>query len=106
MTAGLGAGAGLERLTRIVALGGGIVLLAAAILVCVSVLLRWVTSYSIPGDFEFVQISVALSAFAFLPYCQARRGHIFVETFTTRLPHRTRDWLDAMWELVYAGLAG
>lgn len=96
-------GAGLLRIiTEKLALAGGLIVLAAALLVCCSVTLRWMTSNSLPGDFELVQIAVALSAFAFLPYCQLRRGNIAVGTFTARLSERARARLDALWDLVYA----
>lgn len=102
-------GTGLPRLLGAIAenlaLAGGIVMLAAAILVCSSVGLRWVTSNSIPGDFELVQIAVAVSAFAFLPHCQFRRGNISVGTFTAALPRRVQALLDALWDLAY-GLTG
>ena len=51
---------------------------------------------SIPGDFELVQMATALAVFAFLPLCQAHRGNIIVDTFTTRLPRRVRNALDAL----------
>ncbi|MCL4766621.1 MAG: TRAP transporter small permease [Hyphomicrobiaceae bacterium] len=92
----------LWAMTEKLALAGGIVILAAALLVCVSVSLRWTTSNSIPGDFELVQIAVALSAFAFLPYCQLRQGNIAVGTFTAFLPEAARSALDALWNLIYA----
>ncbi len=88
------------------ALAGGGVMLAGAVLVCVSVLLRWATSRSVPGDFEWVQLCVALAAFAFLPLCQLRRGNIFVDTFTSRLPAAAIRFLDSLWDLVYALFAG
>lgn len=92
----------LASIAEALALVGGVVMLAAAFLVCLSVGLRWVTSNSIPGDFELVQIAVAVSAFAFLPFCQVRRGNISVDTFTARLAAPVRDGLDALWDLVYA----
>lgn len=92
----------LRALTENLALAGGVIVLAAAALVCCSVMLRWLTSDSIPGDFELVQIAVGLSAFAFLPYCQMQRGNISVGTFTDRLPERMRSALDALWDLAYA----
>lgn len=92
----------LGVVTEVLALMGGVVMLAAGVLVCISVGLRWVTSNSVPGDFELVQIAVAVSAFAFLPFCQIRRGNISVDTFTSRLPARVRDNLDALWDFVYA----
>jgi TRAP-type C4-dicarboxylate transport system permease small subunit len=88
------------------AIAGGLLIVAAAILVCASVGLRWATHDSVPGDFEFVQIAVALAAFAFLPFCQANRGNIFVDSFTARLPVGMRNALDALWDLVYAGFSG
>jgi TRAP-type C4-dicarboxylate transport system permease small subunit len=92
----------LRAITEKLALAGGLIVLAAALLVCGSVTLRWLTSNSIPGDFELVQIAVALSAFAFLPYCQLGRGNIAVGTFTARLPERARAFLDALWDTLYA----
>jgi len=97
--------AALAWLTEKLALAGGVVILAAAVLVCASVSLRWMTNDSIPGDFELVQIAVAISAFAFLPYCQLHRGNIVVETFTSRLPPRSLAWLEAIWDLLYALVA-
>jgi TRAP-type C4-dicarboxylate transport system permease small subunit len=100
---------GLRRLTGVaegLAFLGAVLMLAAAFLVCISVVSRWATNESIPGDFEFVQIAVALAAFSFLPLCQIRRGNIFVETFTSSLPAGVNDGLDALWDLVYAGFAG
>lgn len=95
----------LAVLTAQLALLGGIIVLSAAILVCVSVAMRWATSNSVPGDFELVQIAVALSAFAFLPYGQLRRSNISVETFTARLPPRVLAWLEATWDFSYAFVA-
>ena len=76
---------------------------AAALLVTTSVTLRWLGFGSINGDFELVQIGVALSVFCFLPLTQARRGNIMVDTFTTWLPLRVQRAIDAFWDFVYAG---
>lgn len=95
----------LARTTEALALFGGVVVVAAAGLVCLSIGLRWATSNGVPGDFEIVQIAVAVAAFTFLPYCQARRGNILVDTFTKRLPLRLQRTLDGLWDLAYAGCA-
>ncbi len=92
----------LAALTRPLAIAGGLIMLAAAIMVVVSVAMRWLISYSVPGDIELVQIASALAVFCFLPLCQGRRGNIVVDSFTTRLPPRLRNGLDALWDLVYA----
>jgi TRAP-type C4-dicarboxylate transport system permease small subunit len=44
--------------------------------------------------------------FSFLPLCQGRRGNIIVDTFTTWMPKRGQQLLDASWDIVYAALAG
>lgn len=78
-------------------------MLAAALLVTVSILGRWSGVGPVPGDFEFVQMATALAVFAFFPYCQARRGNIVVDMLTTGLPKRAQQVLDALWDLVWAG---
>ena len=95
----------LAAVTRPLAIAGGLVMLAAAIMVVVSVGMRWLISWSIAGDIELVQIATALAVFSFLPLCQSHRGNIIVDTFTIRLPASLRNALDALWDLVYAALA-
>jgi TRAP-type C4-dicarboxylate transport system permease small subunit len=104
--AGRPAGSGLlTAITEKLAVAGGLLVLGAAALVCASVGLRWLAATSVPGDFELVQIAVALAAFAFLPYSQIRRGNITVTTFTAGLPRRMQGAVDAFWDLVWAGFA-
>jgi TRAP-type C4-dicarboxylate transport system permease small subunit len=92
----------LERITGMIAAAGGALALAISMLVTVSVLGRWLFNAPIDGDFEFVEIGTALGVFAYLPYTQARRGHIMVDTFTMRFRERTRNRIDAFWDIVYA----
>ena len=96
----------LSGVTGPLAIAGGLLMLATATMVFVSVVMRWLINFSVPGDIELVQIGTALSVFAFLPFCQGRGGNIVVDTFTTRLPRRLREGLDALWDLVYALIAG
>ncbi|MEA2935840.1 MAG: hypothetical protein QOD74_2486, partial [Variibacter sp.] len=76
------------RLSRPLAIAGGLLLLAVAGIVVVSVLMRWLIGTSISGDIELVQIATALAVFSFLPLCQSHRGNIMVDTFTNKLPLR------------------
>jgi TRAP-type C4-dicarboxylate transport system permease small subunit len=82
----------------------GMLMIAVAVMVTVSVTMRWLINESVPGDIELVQIGTALAIFSFLPICQARRGNIMVDTFTLRLPRRLQLMLDALWDLAYAGI--
>ena len=93
----------VARVARALAIVGGLISVATALLVTTSVTLRWLGLGSINGDFELVQIGVALSVFCFLPLTQARRGNIMVDTFTTWLPLRVQRAMDAFWDFVYAG---
>lgn len=94
----------LETFTGWVAALGGVLALAVALLATASVIMRWLFSAPIDGDFEYVKMATAVAVFAYLPYTQARRGNIMVDTFTGWLPERARDALDAIWDLVFAAL--
>ena len=93
---------GFDRAVRAVALLGGALLIALSVVVVVSVTLRsdLVGTAGVPGDFELVQMATAIAAFCFLPWCQLRRGNIFVDTFTLKLPVRWQRRIDAGWDVV------
>lgn len=94
---------GFDALVRGIAISGGVLLIALATMVVVSVTLRsdLIGAAGVPGDFELVQMATAVAAFCFLPYCQLRRGNIFVDTFTLKLPVRWQRAIDALWDIVY-----
>jgi TRAP-type C4-dicarboxylate transport system permease small subunit len=81
---------------------GGVVILAVAAVVLISILGRWLFAAPIPGDFELAQIGTAVTVFAFLPYCQVVRGNIVVDSFTSALPARVRSRIDGVCDLIYA----
>jgi TRAP-type C4-dicarboxylate transport system permease small subunit len=92
----------LDRLARLLALLGGAMAVCLALLVSTSITLRALGLGGVSGDFEFVQMGVALIVFAFMPWCQARRGNVMVDSFTTKLPLRFQAALDALWEVIFA----
>lgn len=92
----------LERVAGVFAALGGLLAIGVAVLVCTSVLGRWLFSAPVRGDFEFVRIATALAVFAYLPYTQARRANINVDTFTRFLPARLNAAIDGFWDLVFA----
>jgi TRAP-type C4-dicarboxylate transport system permease small subunit len=94
----------IERINGVIAVMGGVLTLAAAVLVTASVLMRWLFSAPIDGDFEYVKMATAIAVFSYLPYTQARRGNIMVDTFTGWLSPRARALADAFWDLAYAAL--
>jgi TRAP-type C4-dicarboxylate transport system permease small subunit len=89
----------------LVARAAGLVLIATALLTAASVSLRWLTSQPIPGDFELVSIGSGIAVLGSLAYGTLVRTNILVDTFTTGLPRRARDALDAFWMLVWLVVA-
>jgi TRAP-type C4-dicarboxylate transport system permease small subunit len=96
----------VERASSAVAMLGGLLSLCTALLVVASVIGRKFFNAPINGDFELVQMATAISIFSFLPYCQALRGNIVVDTFTGGLPPRTNAVIDAVWDIAYASMMG
>lgn len=101
-----GAAAIIDRLARFFAHLGGFIGLGVGVLVTVSVLMRWLLGSGIPGDFELVQIATAVMVFSFFPKCQATRGHVVVDSFSGNWSTRTRNRVDALWDVVYALIMG
>ena len=92
----------IQMAAKALAMLGGVVALAVATVMVISVLGRWLFAAPIPGDFELAQIGTATTVFAFLPYCQIVRGNIVVDTFTAALPARIRSRIDGVCDLIYA----
>ncbi len=88
-------GALLESLSKIFALLGGIVLVAITAISTISIIGRSFVGVTLLGDFELVQVAMAVSIAAFLPYCQLRQGNIIVDFFTAKASRRTQGVLDA-----------
>lgn len=72
---------------------GGLVLCAMAVLTMMSITGRALIGFGLGplrGDYELVANGCALAIFAFLPYCQLKRGHVTVDIFIAPLPARIR----------------
>lgn len=94
----------LDQLCALLALLGGLLLLAAALVTVVSVGARYFLNSPIIGDSEIVQVLVATCIALFLPYCQLRRGNIVVDFFTTGVRPRTRARLDTVGSLLLGAM--
>lgn len=84
-------------------LGGGFLLLSTA-LVSISVLGRVLNNTSINGDFELVEIGVALAIFSFLPWTMLNKGNIIIQLFTDNINHKVKSILDDLAQLVFCGI--
>lgn len=95
----------MEGLARSLAWAGGFVLVAMALTTVASVIGRALTGFGlgpIKGDFELVEMGCAVAVFAFLPWCQLKRGHVTVDLFIARFPSRIRALLGLVGDLLIA----
>ncbi len=92
----------LDRPCRVLAILGGVVLTAASLATCVSVLGRYFLNRPIAGDSEIVGLALAVAISLFMPWCALRRGHVVVDVATTRLPAPARAALDLAGTLLLA----
>ena len=92
----------LAKISRVLAIVGGIILTLVALLTAVSVTGRFILGAPIPGDFELAAIGTGLGVFASLPYCQITRGNVLVDFFMNFAPLRARVACDAIGSLLYA----
>jgi TRAP-type C4-dicarboxylate transport system permease small subunit len=65
------------------ALLGGLVLLLLALMNTWSVTSLNLLGYPIPGDFEMVEMGIAVAVFGFLPYCQLTGANVSADIFTS-----------------------
>ena len=111
----------IERMARLMALLGGIVLCLLVLIVCASVLGREANALShtgflggigkwlldlgvgpVTGDFELVEAGIAFAIFAFLPLTQLTGSHATVDIFTNGMGPRANIVLAAFWSIVMA----
>jgi TRAP-type C4-dicarboxylate transport system permease small subunit len=92
----------LFRLSIILAYLGGAVVSALGIMSAISIIGRSAISRPVTGDFELVEIGIAVAGSLFLPYCQMTNGHIVVDFFTQRASRRTVRFLDQFGALLMA----
>jgi TRAP-type C4-dicarboxylate transport system permease small subunit len=95
----------LYKVCIALAIFGGLLACAMAIMVAVSVTGRYLFSAPVPGDYDLVGIISGTAVFAFLPYCQLRRGNVVVDFFTTNMPPRGKAFLDGIGTLFYLIIA-
>jgi TRAP-type C4-dicarboxylate transport system permease small subunit len=76
------------------AYAGGAVVATIGIMSAVSIIGRALWSRPITGDFELVEIGIAVAGSLFLAYCQITAGNIFVDIFTIRASKSAKAWMD------------
>lgn len=98
----------IERLTKLLALMAGLVLLGIALMTTVSIIGRaliWAGLGPIPGDFELVEMGAAVAVFGFLPYCHLNRGHVTVDILVGQFANGVFNFLTMVGDLAIAVIA-
>jgi TRAP-type C4-dicarboxylate transport system permease small subunit len=85
----------LGILCALSALFGGTVLVGLTLMICTSIALRASGFNPIQGDFELLQVGLAIAVGGFLPWCHLRGSNISIDFVTARTSQRTQRRLDA-----------
>lgn len=99
----------LDVLCRGLALAGGLVLVAAALVTVASIVGRFFLFAGlgpVRGDFELVEASCAIAIFGFLPWCQLNRGHVTVDVLVDRMPVRVKAMFGLLGDLAITVVSG
>jgi TRAP-type C4-dicarboxylate transport system permease small subunit len=78
-----------RRLIELWALAGGLLIVALVLMNAYSLTADILIRRPLPGDFEMVEVGVAVAAFAFLPYCQLTGANVTADIFTQSAGPRT-----------------
>lgn len=95
----------VEGFCAVLAGVGFFLFLGEALLSVTSIIGRNVTDYGVPGDYELVQLITAVAIAMCLPYCEFKRGHVFVDFFTLWASARLKRVFDALAALILAAVA-
>jgi TRAP-type C4-dicarboxylate transport system permease small subunit len=96
----------IEAPSEWLALAGGALLVGIALMSAVSIVGRALLSTPIQGDYELVQMGVAVFVACSLPLAQIRYVNIIVDFFTTRAALHTQRVLDAVGAFILALVMG
>lgn len=98
-------GRALLKISKFLAIGGGLVFVALVCMSIVSIVGRKLFSFVVPGDVEVLQMGAAFASAAFFAYCHMIHGDVKVDFFTHNLAPRKVALLDALGSLLI-GLFG
>lgn len=82
---------------------GGFCLVLASLLTGLSIVGN-LTIRPLPGEIELVEALCGLAVFAFLPYCQLKRGHVGVDLVMSAFGGKAMDYAQLAGDLIVAVL--
>lgn len=86
----------LRTLARVCAVLAGVLLTVITLMTCISLIGRNTTGWTLVGDFELSGFAAGAAIALFMPWCQAERGNIIVDFFTSRASAATQARLDRL----------
>ncbi|WP_292266549.1 TRAP transporter small permease [Marivita sp.] len=94
----------VELIARLLAIGGGVVLLCSIVLTCVSIIGRALVPLDIGlgpirGIYDLTEIGMAAAIFAFLPWAQFNEAHARVDLFQPVMPKTMDRFLDLLFNV-------
>lgn len=98
----------VHGLAKVLAIAGGLVLIAVVVVVVASVIGRtliWAGLRPIAGDYEIVEASVFFAIFAFMPWCHLVRGHAIVGVVTDHMSPRVNVLVELFMDVVMLAVA-
>lgn len=87
------------------ALAGGLLLFAVVLVNATSLAGNIALNQPVPGDFEIVEVGVAVAVFAFLPYCQITGANVTADIFTVWAGPRLLAALQVLASVIALGFA-
>lgn len=98
-------GKSIEWACSVAAVLAGLLFCIEMVMSVISVAGRAAFSTPIQGDYELVQMLSAMGISLCLPYCQLRKGHVFVDFFTLWAPAALKRVLDSIAALLMASIS-
>ena len=92
----------LHDLAKLFAILAGLVLTFITLMTCASLIGRNLLDTTLVGDFELTGVATGAAIALFMPYCQAKRGNIIVDFFTSKLCVQDQARLDRFGALLLA----
>jgi TRAP-type C4-dicarboxylate transport system permease small subunit len=84
----------LEKLAKFCAILAGILLTFITLMTCISIVGRETIGKTISGDFELSGVAAGAAIALFMPWCQFKRGNIFVDFFTAKVSTGTQKTME------------
>jgi len=93
---------GLERVLRLIAYAGGLILAGLVALIIYEIFMRYFFGRPFRGGYEITELVMSLIVAAGLPYCAITRGHVAVDIFSAWLDRPGVRWFTAAVQFVGA----